>query len=60
VANVGAWNIIVELVPDDTEDVPKGNWYHECEVIDRLGRVSTVTTGTFTIKQVVIPSALDV
>ncbi len=54
------WNIIVQLDPDDTENVPTGNWYHECEVIDNVGRVSTVTIGTFTVKPALIPSDLDV
>ncbi len=54
------WTIIVQLDPDDTENVPTGNWYHECEVIDSVGRVSTVTIGTFTVKPALIPSDLDV
>ena len=54
------WTIIIQLDPDDTENVPPGDWYHECEVIDRYGDVVTVTIGTFTVKPALIPSDLDV
>jgi hypothetical protein len=52
--------IIVDLLPDDTENVPAGSWYMECEVIDGQNRVTTLFTGKFKVNNVVIPADLDV
>src|SRR5260370_20109166 len=30
----GFWFIVIEILPEDTEDVPNGNWYHEVEIIN--------------------------
>lgn len=43
----------VELDPDDTEDL-SGLYYHEAELTDGAGNVSTVLTGRMTIKPVLI------
>jgi hypothetical protein len=56
--NLGEWTIIIQLDPDDTENVPPGNWYHETEVIDRYARVQTLTIGSFTVNPALIPSDL--
>ena len=41
----------VALAPSDTESVTPGAYYHEAEVTDIAGNVSTVFTGTVTIKR---------
>lgn len=44
--------ITINLLPADTDEIPedllhpKNNFYHELEVIDNYGNVSTVATGT--------------
>jgi hypothetical protein len=54
----GSWFVLVSLVPADTENVPPGNWYHECEVIDQFNNVARVTIGKFKLNQSLIPAAL--
>lgn len=41
----------VALAAGDTESVAPMNYYHEAEVTDVFGNVSTVFTGTVTIKR---------
>lgn len=41
----------VALAAGDTESVAPGAYYHEAEVTDVFGNVSTVFTGTVTIKR---------
>lgn len=43
-------NIEFNLAPSDTEGL-LGNYYHECELTDQLGNVSTILTGTATFKK---------
>lgn len=40
----------VELVPTDTEDL-RGDFVHEAEVVDSLGKKATVTVGRLTIER---------
>lgn len=49
VANV--YSLSITLDPEDTEDLKPGSWYHEAEVVDASGNVSTVTIGTFILKR---------
>jgi hypothetical protein len=53
----GYWRARITIDPADTEGLKPGDYYHELEVIDADGAVSTVTTGTFTIVQTMIPPA---
>lgn len=41
--------LTVELLPEDTETL-KGNFYHELEITDASGDVSTAFVGEFVIK----------
>lgn len=50
--------IVVTLAPVDTEGKKSGTFYHECEVVDADGNVSTVTTGKFILKPTLIPDDL--
>lgn len=49
----------VALMPDDTKDFEGEYYYHEAEVTDYLGNVSTVTTGNVALRQDAIPTYLD-
>ncbi len=55
----GGWSLIITLAPGDTENltVKLGTFYHEAEVVDGDGDVSTVTTGKFILKPTLIPDA---
>ena len=48
--------LTIELLPNDTEDLVPGAFYHECEVTDAAGEISTVTVGAFTLKQTLVPN----
>jgi len=52
------WNLVIVIDPMDTENVKPssdGNpYYHEAEVMDQNGNVSTVTTGPFILHGTVI------
>lgn len=50
--------IVITLDPADTEGKAAGTFYHECEVVDASGNVSTVTTGKFVLKPTLIPDDL--
>ncbi len=50
------WTAEIRLDPADTQALRPGDYYHELEVVDGAGAVSTVTVGTFTINQTMIPS----
>lgn len=54
--NVG-FTLTIELLPADTESLAPGDFYHECEVTDAAGEISTVTVGAFTLKQTLIRNA---
>ena len=43
--------LVIPLVPADTETIPPGNYRHEAEVTDASGNVSTAMTGDFIIKE---------
>jgi hypothetical protein len=47
--NGGEGRFDVALDGEDTEDLRQGDYYHEAEVIDSTGNVSTVFTGTISI-----------
>jgi len=54
-----AWVMVITLNPADTEtgvgSNPKpGTYYHEAEIIDADGNISTVTTGQFTIHPTIV------
>lgn len=53
----GEWSIVVTLDPADTEGKKAGTYYHECEVVDGSGNVSTVTVGKFKLQPTLIPNA---
>lgn len=53
----GEWTITITLDPSDTEGKSAGKFYHECEVVDSSGNVSTVTVGKFTLMPTLIPNA---
>lgn len=48
--------INITLDPQDTEGVKAGTYYHECEVINQNGDVSTVAIGKWTMKAALIPA----
>lgn len=50
------WVAKVAIEPADTQGLKPRDYYHELEVVDGTGAVSTVTVGTFTINQTMIPS----
>jgi hypothetical protein len=50
--------IVVTLDPVDTEGKTAGTFYHECEVVDASGNISTVTIGKFILKPTLIPDDL--
>jgi hypothetical protein len=53
------WDLVITLDPGDTENLTKvGTFYHEAEVVDADGNVSTVTIGKFTLKPTLIPDIL--
>lgn len=53
----GEWIVVVTLDPSDTEGKKSGTYYHECEVVDASGNVSTVTIGKFKLQPTLIPNA---
>jgi len=53
------WDLVITLYPADTENLTKvGTFYHEAEVVDSGGGVSTVTIGKFVLKPTMIPDVL--
>lgn len=50
----GFWTALVVLDPEDTQALRPGSYYHELEIIDADGAVSTVTTGTVNIRPTMI------
>jgi hypothetical protein len=46
--------LVVDLAPLDTRDLLPGLYYHEAEITDANGNVSTVMTGRFTLQPAVI------
>jgi hypothetical protein len=45
---------VIALHRADTKTIKPGTYYHECEVVDSSGNVTTVTTGQFILKPVLI------
>lgn len=37
--------VTVELAPEDTEELRRGKYYHELEITDASGRISTAAIG---------------
>lgn len=50
------WSVIVPINPADTQHIPKGNWYHECEVVLASGAVGRVALGKFKVNPSLIPA----
>lgn len=48
--NIVGNEVHIKLVPDDTKNLV-GTFYHECEVVDTAGDVSTIFTGMVIIKK---------
>mgnify|MGYP000892708861 FL=1 len=49
--------VTVTISPADTEGLSAGLYYHELEIVDGNGAVSTVTTGKVTMRDALIPEA---
>lgn len=45
---------VITLVRADTKTLKTGTFYHECEVVDSSNNTSTVATGLFILKPVLI------
>lgn len=56
--DTGAFTVVVTIDPADTEGQKATAYYHECEVVDAAGSISTVMTGTFTLTATLIPDVL--
>lgn len=56
------WELVITINPADTDliasHIKAGTYYHECEVVDADGNISTVTIGKFTLKPTMIPDVL--
>lgn len=50
----GVWTAQIVLDPADTQGIKPGAYYHELEVIDADGAVTTATTGMVTIKPTLV------
>ncbi len=37
--------VTIPVLPEDTEDLPPGNYYHELEIIDGVGSIFTAAIG---------------
>lgn len=48
--SVGGNQLTIRLDPEDTETL-YGGFYHECELTDAIGNVSTIMSGTVTINK---------
>ena len=55
--NGSAGQIVISLTGLDTETLQAGRFYHECRIKDLTGDWTTVTTGTLTIVQTMIPDS---
>jgi hypothetical protein len=57
-----SWELVVSILPADTDQVASGikagTYYHEAEVVDADGNVSTVTIGKYVLKPTLIPDIL--
>lgn len=49
ITDAAAGKFTVALAPSDTVTLKPGDYYHEAEVTDAAGNVSTVTTGKVTL-----------
>lgn len=56
-AETDRWVLVITLAPADTEALTAGTFYHEAEVVDADGNVSTVTIGKFTLKPTMVRNA---
>lgn len=50
ITDAGNGEIEIQIDPADTEEMD-GSYYHECEVTDGSGEVSTIFTGVFYISE---------
>ncbi len=48
------WDAVFTLYPSDTDFLPPGTYYHEAEVIDGSGFISTITIGAFILHPTMI------
>ena len=53
------WDIVITLDPIDTEGLKAGTFYHEAEIVDADGNISTVMTGPFVLNPTLIPDILE-
>jgi len=51
--------VTIELIPEDTEDIRPSRYYHELEIIDGEGRVSTAAIGSMRIWPTLIPQPVE-
>jgi hypothetical protein len=51
----GNWQVVVELEPDDTINLPRGIYYHQCKVTLSTGVVSHIEGGAFLLGFTGIP-----
>jgi hypothetical protein len=53
------WDLVITIKPIDTENLKAGDFYHEAEVVDAAGQVSTVMTGPFILVATMIPDRIE-
>ncbi len=46
---------VIELVSEDTRNIRRGRYYHELEIRDTAGKISTAAIGTVQINPTLIP-----
>jgi len=51
--------VIIEIASEDTEDLRPGRYYHELEITDFEGRVSTAAIGSARIWPTLIPQPVE-
>jgi hypothetical protein len=51
--------MLINLLPEDTEDLDSGTFYHEAEILDAAGNIYTVCIGKFTLRPAVLPPRED-
>jgi hypothetical protein len=54
----GFWHALIELSPDDTEDLEAGNFYHELELVDVSDNVTTLMVGKFKLVPTIVDPSL--
>jgi hypothetical protein len=49
------WQVVVELEPGDTINIPRGIYYHQCRMVLATGVVSHIEGGAFVLGHTSIP-----